>query len=333
MNWWKDRCKSSTPLWAVDVWLRGIAQVMLQNNPLTGALFLAAIVWASYTANAPRLAIAAIVAVIVATLTAQWLRVDRDALEAGLFGYNATLVGLALATFIAPGPLLWVYVVLGAMVSVVATLAISNVVKPSGLSALTFPFVVTTWLMLLATYGFAGLNGNLLPIGAVVAPFQPYHSDPLDIIAAIQGVLRSISQVFLKSDGIAALLLLAGLLVSSLAAALFALGGAVLAVATAHLLGAESELITGGLLGFSPVLTAITLGTVFYRPNPRVVVYAAVGTIFTVVTQAALNVALTPLAIPALTAPFVLVSWLFLLPRQCLEATRPVENAGAQPGG
>ena len=81
MNWWKERCKSSALLWSVDVWLRGIAQVMLQDNPLTGALFLAAIVWASYAANAPRLAIAAIVAVIVATLTAQWLRVDRDALQ------------------------------------------------------------------------------------------------------------------------------------------------------------------------------------------------------------------------------------------------------------
>jgi urea transporter len=39
--------------------------------------------------------------------------------------------------------------------------------------------------------------------------------------------------------------------------------------------------------------------------------------VFTVVAQAALNVALTPLAMPALTARFVLVLWLFLLPKQC----------------
>jgi urea transporter len=37
--------------------------------------------------------------------------------------------------------------------------------------------------------------------------------------------------------------------------------------------------------------------------------------VFTVVAQAAFNVALTPLAIPALTAPFVLVTWIFLLAR------------------
>lgn len=321
MNWWNDRCKASKPVWFADICLRGISQVMLQNNPLTGALFLAAIVWASYAADAWRLAIAAILAVIVATLTALWLRVSSDELESGLFGYNATLVGLTLGTFLVPGPLLWLYVVFGAMVSVIATLATFNMLKPTGLPALTFPFVLVAWLMLLATYGFAGLSGASLPAGAVVGAHQAYQSAPLDVLGFISGVFLSISQVFLKADGVAALLLMAGLLVSSRAAAAFAVGGAVLAVATAHVLGAESDLITGGLLGFSPVLTAITLGTVFYRPSPRVAVYAAVGTAFTVITQAAMNVALTPFAVPALTAPFVLVSWIFLLPRQTLDRT------------
>jgi urea transporter len=65
----------------------------------------------------------------------------------------------------------------------------------------------------------------------------------------------------------AALLLLAGLAVNSLAAAAFALAGAVVAVVTARLLGAESDLTTGGLMGFSPELTAIALGAVFHRPG------------------------------------------------------------------
>lgn len=326
MSWWEDRCKSSTALRFTDVCLRGIAQVMLQNNPLTGALFLAAIVWASFTAGAPRLAIATILAVVVATLTAQWLRVDQAELEDGLYGYNATLVGLALATFLAPGALLWLYVLLGAIVSVIATLASFRVLKPWALPALTAPFVLVTWLMLLASYGFAGLSGAALPTGAVVGAYQAYPSDPLDIVGFIRGVFLSISQVFLKADGIAALLLITGLLVNSRAAAAFAVGAAILAVATAHVLGAESDLITGGLLGFSPILTAITLGTVFYKPSARVAAYAALGAAFTVVTQAAMNVALTPIAVPALTAPFVLVSWMFLLPRQCLQTAPPDEK-------
>ena len=317
--WWENLVASSRILRFADINLRGIGQVMFQNNPLSGALFLAAVAWGSYVAGVPQVALAGLIAVVVATLTAQWLHVDQASLNSGLYGYNAFLVGLALATFLAPGALLWGYVVLGAAVSVVAMLGIANVVKSWGLTSFTFPFVLTTWLLLLASYGFAGLLGTALPTGRIVAAFQPSEATPFKMADLVQGVLHSISQVFLKGDGWAALLLLAGLAVSSLAAAAFALGGAILAVATAHVLGAESELITGGLLGFSPVLTAIALGTVFYRPGWRVVAYTALGTIFTVIAQSALNVALTPLAIPALTMPFVLVSWLFLLPRQGFE--------------
>ena len=324
---WEGLCATSGALRFLDINLRGVGQVMFQNNPLSGALFLAAIAWGSYAAGAPKVAIAGVLAVVVATLTAQWLRVDRESLHSGLYGYNAILVGLALATFLAPSPLLWVYVVLGAAVSVVVMLATANVVKPWG-GALTFPFVLTTWLLLLATYGFSGLAGTALPAGNVVTAFQPYEASPLKLFDLVQGVLQSISQVFLKGSGVAALLLLVGLAVNSFAAAAFALAGAILAVLTAHLFGAESDMITGGLLGFSPVLTAIALGTVFYQPSWRVAAYTAAGTIFTVIAQAALNVALTPFAIPALTAPFVLVTWLFLLPRQRLEET-PAATADA----
>ena len=170
LSGWETRCSSSSVLRFVDVNLRGIGQVMFQDNPLSGVLFLAGIAWGSYATGAPEIAIGGVIAVVVATLTAQWLHADETSLRAGLYGYNGVLVGLALATFIAPGPLLWAYVVLGAAVSVVVMLGTAHAVKPWG-SALTFPFVLTTWLLLLATYGFTGLSGTALPVADVVTPF------------------------------------------------------------------------------------------------------------------------------------------------------------------
>ncbi len=319
LSGWESLCASSAVARFVDCNLRGIGQVMFQDNPLSGALFFAAIVWGSLAAGVPQVAICGALAVVVATLTAQWLRADTAALRAGLYGFNGFLVGLALATFIAPGPLLWTYVALGAAVSVVTMTATANALKALGVPTLTFPFVLVTWLLLLATYGFAGLGGDALPAEDVIAPYESVATAQLGVGDFLQATLFSISQVFLKASIFAALLFLAGLAVNSIAAAVAAVGGAALAVVTAHLLGAESDLITGGLLGFSPVLTAVALGTVFHPPGMRVAAYAALGTIFTVIAQAAFNVALTPLAIPALTGPFVLVTWLFLLPRQSFE--------------
>ena len=319
LAWWERLCTSSKILRFVDLNLRGIGQVMFQNNPLSGLLFFIAIGWGSYAAGMPEVAIAGLVCVLTATLTAQWLHVDAAGLASGLYGYNAYLVGLALATFLAPTALLWAYVLLGGAVSVVATLATANMFKTWGVAALTAPFVLVAWLLLLAVFAFSGIDGSTLGYGGKVTPIDPAAANPLQLGDFVQGILKSISQVFLKGNVLSALLLLAGLAVSSIAAAVFALVGALVAVVTAHLLGAESELITGGLLGFSPVLTAIALGAVFYRPSTRVVVYALVGTVFTVIVQGAMNVALTPFAIPTLTGPFVLASWLFLLPRQHFE--------------
>jgi urea transporter len=319
LAWWERLCTGSKVLRFVDFNLRGIGQVMFQDNPLTGLLFFVAIAWGSYAAGMPQVAIGGLVAVVAATLTAQWLHVDAAGLAAGLYGYNAYLVGLALGTFLAVSPLLWVYVALGGAVSVVATLGTANVFKTWSVAALTAPFVLVAWLLLLATYAFSAIEGSGLPMSTEITPIDPAAANPLQFADFVQGILKSITQVFLKGDLLAALLLLAGLAVNSLAAAAFALGGAIVAVVTAHLLGAESDLITGGLMGFSPVLTAVALGAVFYKPSARVVVYALVGTAFTVIVQGAMNVALTPFGIPTLTAPFVLASWLFLLPRQNLE--------------
>ena len=89
----------------VDVNLRGIGQVMFQDNPLSGLLFFIAIGWGSFAAGMPQVAIGGVVALVAGTLTAQWLRVDAAGLAAGLYGYNAYLVGLALRTFLAVSPL------------------------------------------------------------------------------------------------------------------------------------------------------------------------------------------------------------------------------------
>lgn len=312
--WWEGICAQSAVLRLADRLLRGIGQVMFQNNPLSGLLFFIAIGWGSWAAGQPQVAIGGLAALLAGTLMAQWLRVEEADLDAGLYGFNAYLVGLALPTFMAPAPQLWAYVVLGGVVSVVAMLALVRVLKTWGVAVLTAPFVLVTWLLLLATHAFAGLDGSALPPAGQIVPIDPAAASLLRPGEFLEGLLASLSQVFLKGHGPIALLLLAGLAVSSLPATLFALLGAATGLITAHALGAESQLVTAGLLGFNPVLTAIALGAVFYRPSLRVTLYTLLATVLSVIVQGAMIAAMTPVGIPTLTAAFVLVTWLFLLP-------------------
>lgn len=318
---WRRWVANSRAVAFVDACLRGAGQVMFQDHPGAGLLFLAAVAWGAHAAHAPAppVASAAVGALVVGTAAARWLDVDAGAWSSGLFGYNALLVGIALPTFLAAAtPVLAGYVVLGAIVSVVAMLALGSVVKTWSVSALTAPFVGVTWVMLLAAYALSALPVTALPAAGLPAAADPARAFALDGTGAAfaAATLRGVSQVFLQDDAIAGLLVVAGLAVASWRAALAAVAGSMLALATTFALGGADALARAGLFGFSPVLTAVAIATVFYTPGARVILYATVATVFTVVAQAALDAALRPFGIPSLTAAFVLVTWLFLLPRR-----------------
>jgi hypothetical protein len=82
-----------------------------------------------------------------------------------------------------------------------------------------------------------------------------------------------------------------------------------------------------GLVGFNPILTAIAVGTVFNRPGIRSALLTLLAVVLTVLVQGAMVAALTPFAIPTLTASFVLVTWLFLLATPDLATTVPPTSA------
>lgn len=298
----------------IDTLLRGAGQVMFQNSAWTGLFFLLGIGWGAWKADRPEVAAGALLGLATGTLAACLLSAPKEDIRRGLHGYNGILVGCALPTFFGTGLVCWVLVTAGAFFSTVIMLAVSRFLRTWKVSAMTGPFVFTTWFILLASYNFANFKITGLPHPSLpVQPMEAMVAFPGTALLA-RASLNGISQVFLLSDPVTGLLFLIGLAGSSFPAAVFAWCGSVVAIATAYFLGAEESAVVAGLYQFSAVLTAIGLGTTFYSPNARVALYALLGTVFTVVAQGALNVALAPLGIPALTFPFVIAAWLFLLP-------------------
>ena len=75
----------------VETVLKGIGQIMLQDSAWTGLLFLIAISYDSVL-----MGIAALVSTIVGTATAKILKFEDKNIKAGLYGFNATLIGVGL---------------------------------------------------------------------------------------------------------------------------------------------------------------------------------------------------------------------------------------------
>jgi len=311
---WDRLAVSNGPVGFVDHCLRGAGQVMFQNNPLTGVFFLAGITYGAIRAEMWEVALGSVVGLVVSTLTSRALRVDPTARATGLYGYNGILVGAALPTFLEPTARMWVYLVVGSAVSSVVMMAVANVMKTWGTPALTFPFVLTTWFLLLGAHAFANVRAESLSSPSLAsAPSEAAASINWSFDFAWDTFWRGPAQVFLIANAVTGILFVIGLACSSLWAAGYALAGSAVAMGTAIVLGASEADLVQGLFGFSAVLTAIALGCTFYSPTWRAALYALLGTIFTVVVQGAMDAGLAPMGIPTLTGPFVFATWLFLL--------------------
>ncbi|MFF0253212.1 urea transporter [Micromonospora zamorensis] len=310
-----DRLSDRNPLIGfVDACLRGPAQVVLQNNPLTGLLILIAVAWGAFENGQPRILGGAVLGLVVGTATAVALRVDDASLRKGLFGFSPFLTGIAVPTFLDDRPLMWLYLVLGAVATTVVTLALNAIFKTWGLTAFTMPFVLTTWVLLLAAYQFDRFTvlTNLKPMfpGEGQLTGGRFNWDLVPIF------LRGVSQVFLINSWVTGLIILVALLVNSRWSALFAVIGAVGATVLALWFGADASSLDKGLFGFNAVLTAIAVGAVLHRPGALVTVYTLFGIALTLFVQLALASVLAPLAIPVLTGPFNIATWLLLLPKR-----------------
>jgi urea transporter len=328
---WATMAQRNPAVAVVDTLLRGVGQVMFQNNPLTGLLFLVGIF-----VNSLKFGGAALLGLAASTLAAHLLSTDRTLIRNGLFGFNGVLVGIGLAFFLEFDFLLAVYIVLGAAVSTVVMMALINLLTPWDMPALTAPFVLTAWLLLFAVYQFEFLTPTEL-----IAPLAP---DPAAVVRTelrelatsaggltvanlANGFFRGVGEVMFQDNLLTGVIFLVAILVNSRISAAFAALGSAVALLTALVLGGDGVAIYHGLYGFNAVLCAIALGGLFFVLTWKSALYALLAAMFSVPAFAAIGVLLSPIGMPALTAPFVLTTWLFLWPKAGFRALEPVALA------
>jgi urea transporter len=297
----------------IDNVLRGCGQVTFMNNSLTGIVNLVAMFWGAYAGGTTlAAAVGSLVGTLVSTAAAYPLRGDRGALRTGLYGFNGMLLGAGIPTFLDNTALMWVVLIFAAAIVTVVTLAVDHVLRAWKTPGLTFPYVLTTWLVLLAAYRLSGLSASGLPSATLVSGIG-VTGNFVDIPRLIHATLTSVSQVYFVDNPVSGAIFLVALLVHSRWCAALAAFGAMAAVACALILGADPVTISHGLWGYSAVLTAPAVGCIFMAPTPRTLALGAIAAVFTVFVQGAVAGLAQTVGLPALTFPFVVTTWLFLL--------------------
>jgi urea transporter len=283
--------------------LRGISQVILIENALSGFIILVAITISSYSLGS-----IAFLSAIIGTIIGKIGKADSDSVSQGLYGYNSVLTGMALFLFLS-GDHRWIIALVGATIAAIFSAAMMHFMRQSGLPILTFPFIVLTWFLLLATYRlvYFTLSSELVP--------QSLSHWKLNIkgeVNWLEGAVSGIGQVFFLNHTLSGILLFVAVFLAGWKFGLYAIIGDAVALLTSYGLGGEHQLIFRGLYGYNAILTIIAVSIVFRENERNGLLIGIIAACLTVPISASIATWLLPFGIPSLTMPFVLCTWLFL---------------------
>jgi urea transporter len=289
--------------------LRGIGQVIFLNNPLSGLLILVALLLQS-----PWVGILSLVGGIASTLSAIALKLDRDSIRNGIFGYNGVLVGAALGTFGLAGNgalnLLWAIAVVVFSSLTTVLMKTMGIWCASTLKAppLTLPFNIAT-LLFLSLVLF--VPQSLFDLGSSASTLT--GSSSFDWLKLARSLPISFGQVFLADKLIPGILIGLAVAICTPIGAGVGILGSVLGLLVGLILGAAPEKLYAGLWGYNAILAAMAIGGVFYAPTRYSILIGGACGLLSAITGAVLAFMITPLGLPVLTLPFCIVTISFFL--------------------
>ncbi len=264
--------------------LLGFSQVFLLQSALSGALILAGLF-----CNSWQLALLALLGCLVSRAVASLWRDTKSEIADGLYGFNGTLVGIAIGVY---WEISWLSILLLVIGAALSTWLARAFRRHAQLPGLTAPFIIAVWALLLVSL-LAPQGVGLLDSAAQLEEGQPLWRR----LGVALG--DSVGQVMFQANVLTGILFFLAIAWESRRKALYALLGALIPMLVIPFV--PEAVWREGLLGYNAVLCAIYwAGT-----GERRLLYALLSVVLSVLLELlALYAGLIPL-----TAPFVLSVW------------------------
>ena len=259
----------------------GIGQIMLQENAITGLLFLIGIFY-----NSVIMGITIFFATIIGTSTAKLLKYDVNNINKGLYGFNAALVGIAGIVFLKIKILSISILIIACVLSTI----LHNFFIKKKLPVYTLSFVTVTYSIIFFIKTF---TPNLLILNEGISPANNLNFDY---------IFKGFGQVIFQENAVSGIVFFIAIFISSPIAAIYAITFSELSGLIAISLSIPLNLVNAGLFSYNALLCAIAfanrkLFTIFW-----VLLASSLSLIFSLL--------MNQLQIIQLTLPFVLACFI-----------------------
>lgn len=264
--------------------LLGFSQVFLLQSPLSGVLILAGLF-----CNSWQLALLALLGCLVSRAVASLWQDTKSEIADGLYGFNGTLVGIAIGVY---WEISWLSILLLVIGAAFSTWLARAFRRHAQLPGLTAPFIIAVWALLLVSL--------LAPQGVGLLDSATQLEEGLPLWRMLGVALGdSVGQVMFQANVLTGVLFFLAIAWESRRKALYALLGALVPMLVIPFV--PEAVWREGLLGYNAVLCAIY----WAGSGERRLLYALLSVVLSVLLELlALYTGLIPL-----TAPFVLSVW------------------------
>jgi urea transporter len=275
----------------LDSVLLSYSQIFFCRDRRVGVILMAA------TAVHPPLFLGGLIAVLLINAFAVSLHLSREAIGAGMLGYNALLIGLAFPALFRIN----VQVIVLFVLAVLATALISAALHAAlgyyfNLPVLTLPFLIVMYLILAAFPNIQGMAAN--------TQWNALSQLAFSLPKLVEGYFKSLGAIFFSPNVVSGIILFLGLLYYSRVAIALSLLGYTIGITLIRWVFKFPPEHIYLSIGFNFILTAIAMGGVWFVPQGSAFLFAGSAVLLCAVILAGASNLLSFFGLPILILPF-----------------------------
>lgn len=262
-----------------------------------------------------------LLSVVTTNLVGFLLGFERRTISKGVLGFNSLLVGLGLGIYFEPGLHLVFVIIAGAILTLLVAVSLQGVIGKYALPYLSIPFLISIWIMTLATKEFTALGisergiftfNDLYTIGgSPLVRLYEWWND-LSLTRSLRIYFISLGAILFQYNLLSGIIISLGLLLYSRISFSLSLIGFYTAYFFYEIIGASISELSYSYIGFNYILTSIAVGGFFIIPSRRSYLWVVILIPIVAMTTISLAKVFTIFSLPIYSLPFNMVVLLFL---------------------
>lgn len=269
----------------------------------------------------PSVGAGGVVCALSSILFAMALGLNRPKISLGLYSFNALLTGLGIASLYQPSAMLYILIVISALMTLFITVTLEGITNRFYLPFLSFPFVLSIWIVFLASPVFASIGisekgiyylNELYSLGGTALVDFYNKVNETGIGDSLKTYFLSLASIFFQNNVLAGFIISAGLLIYSRIAFSLSLIGFYSAYLFFNITSYDITQSTYPYIGFNFILTAIAIGGFFLIPSLSSYLWTIVIIPVTSLITVGLSVYFDNWHLPVYSLPFNVIVLMFL---------------------